>query len=158
MNNNAIAAKGAVAAFVSAAAAFLGWKGIMVLGWVALMAIDYISGTAAAMKEGEWCSATARDGLWHKGGMILMVAVSAIADLVLTVAGESIAMGFDWPGVVMPLVLVWYIITELGSILENVIKMGTSVPPWLKKLLKMSQEAVEKAGEAYIPEDNKEED
>ena len=48
--------------------------------------------------------------------------------------------------IVMPLVLAWYIVTELGSILENAVKMGASVPDWLVKLLKISVQAIDKVG------------
>lgn len=36
---------------------------------------------------------------------------------------------------------------ELGSILENAVKMGTPVPEWLILLLKASSEFVDGAGE-----------
>lgn len=150
MNDNMIAAKTAIAAFFTAMGAFLGWKGIMLLAWVAVMILDYISGTMAACKAGVWCSATARQGLWHKGGMILVVTVAAIADVVMVLIAQYIPMGLSWPGVILPMVLAWYIITELGSILENAVKMGASVPAWLIKLLKASAKAVETAGETEL--------
>ena len=85
MNESLVGIKAAIAAFFTAVAAFLGWKGIMAVAWVVAMLLDYISGTAAACKAGDWCSATARQGLWHKGGMILVVTVSAIADGVMAI-------------------------------------------------------------------------
>lgn len=148
MNENMIAAKTAIAAFFTALGAFLGWKGIMLLAWVAVMILDYISGTMAACKSGQWCSATARQGLWHKGGMILVVTVAAIADVVMVVAVEYIPIGLQWPGVILPMVLAWYIITELGSILENAVKMGANVPAWLISILKASAKIVEAAGDS----------
>lgn len=147
MNDNMLAAKTAIAAFFTALGAFLGWKGVMLIAWVAVMALDYISGTMAACKAGDWCSATAREGLWHKGGMILVVTVSAIADAVMVVIVEYVPIGLVWPGIILPLVLAWYIITELGSILENAVKMGANVPGWLIGLLKASAKLVENVGE-----------
>lgn len=152
MNENMLAAKAAIAAFFTALGAFLGWKGIMALVWVVVMALDYISGTAAAMKAGEWCSAKAREGLWHKGGMIIVVVVAAIADGVMSVICENLHLGFAWPTIILPLVLAWYIITELGSILENAIKLGANVPGWLVKLMKAGLKAVESAGEETLTE------
>lgn len=148
MNENLVTLKATIVAACTALGTFLGWKGVMALVWVAVMALDYISGTAAAMKAGEWNSATARAGLWHKGGMILVVTVSAIADSVMIVICEHVPIGLAWPCVILPLVLTWYIITELGSILENAVKMGANVPAWLVKLLKASVKVVETAGDA----------
>lgn len=139
--------KGALAAFCMSMGSFLGWQGIMALVWVAAMALDYLSGTMAACRTGEWSSAVARDGLWHKGGMILVVVVAAVADGVMAVLCANLPMDMAWPGVVLPLVLAWYILTELGSILENAVKMGAAVPPWLVKLLKAGIKAVEDTGE-----------
>lgn len=45
------------------------------------------------------------------------------------------------------MILAWYIITELGSILENAIKLGANPPAWLTKILNASLKAVEVAGE-----------
>lgn len=146
MENHLLGIKAAIAAALSAISAFLGWRGIMALVWVATMAMDYISGTAAACKGGQWSSQRAREGLWHKGGCILVVSVAALADGVLGMALREMAIGFSWPGALLPLVLAWYIITELGSILENAVTMGAAVPSWLVKLLKISLKAVDDAG------------
>lgn len=154
MNENLLTVKTAIAAFITAMGAFLGWKGIMLLTWVLVMALDYISGTMAACKAGEWCSATAREGLWHKGAMILVVTVAAIADAIMVIIVEYVPIGLQWPGILMPLVLAWYIITELGSILENAVKMGANVPDWLVKLLKASANLVESAGDKSAGAEN----
>ena len=146
MNENMLTIKTAIVAGCTALGAFLGWKGVMLLGWVLVMALDYLSGTMAACKKGEWCSATAREGLWHKGGMIAVVIVAAIADWIMVLVAQHIPIGIEWPGIIMPLVLAWYIVTELGSILENAVKMGADVPGWLVKLLKSSANIVESAG------------
>lgn len=150
MNENLLTVKTAIAAFITAMGAFLGWKGVMLLTWVLVMALDYITGTMSACKAGEWCSATAREGLWHKGAMIVVVAVAAISDAIMVIIVEYVPIGLQWPGVLLPLVLAWYIITELGSILENAVKMGANVPSWLVKLLKASANLVEAAGDQSV--------
>lgn len=154
MNENLLTVKTAIAAFFTALGAFLGWKGVMLVTWALVMFLDYITGTMAACKEGQWCSATARDGLWHKGAMIVVVAVAAIADWIMVVIVEYVPIGLQWPGLLMPLVLAWYIITELGSILENAVKMGANVPAWLVGMLKASANLVESAGEKATGAEN----
>lgn len=147
MEDNLFTLKAAVCAFFTTLGAFLGWKGILLLSWVAVMALDYLSGTAAAAKDHKWSSSVARAGLWHKAGMVLSVLVALIADLALTVAARYIPMGIQWPGILMPLVLAWYIVTELGSILENAVKLGARVPQWLVKMLEASANVIDKVGE-----------
>ena len=49
----------------------------------------------------------------------------------------------------LPMVLVWYILTELGSILENAAAMGAPVPEFLIRILANAKDTVEDAaGEA----------
>ena len=150
MKEKLVAAKSAIAAMMTAAAAFLGWKGILLFAWVGVMALDYLSGTLAACQAGQWSSAAARQGLWHKGGMILAVTVAAICDAVMHLLAAQIPLGISWNGLVLPLVLAWYIITELGSILENAVKMGAKVPAWLVSLLKAGVRLAESAGDSTV--------
>ena len=150
MNENLVTIKTAIVAGCTALGAFLGWKGVMLIAWVAVMALDYLTGTLAACKSGDWSSTTAREGLWHKGGMIAVVIVAALADWIMVIVAAYIPIGIQWPGIILPLVLAWYIITELGSILENAVKMGAKVPGWLVKLLKASANIVESAGDNSV--------
>lgn len=150
MNENLTAAKAAVTAFIGAMTAFLGWRTIMVLVWLVLMCLDYISGTLAARQNGTWKSETARNGIWHKGGMVLIVAVCAITDVVMLVVCENLSndvLSIEWPVVIFPMVTVWYILTEIGSIIENAIAMGAPVPSWLPKIINATLHTVDAAGE-----------
>ena len=153
MNDTLVAIKAAIGVAITAISAFLGWRGVLAVVWVIAMLLDFGTGTAAAIVSGNWSSKVARMGIWHKAGMFAVVIVAALADLGLGVLCATIELGMSWPGMVMPLVLAWYIITELGSILENAVAMGAPVPAWLTRMLKASLSAVNKAaGE----EDNEE--
>lgn len=147
--------KAAIAAVTGALTALWGWMGWLVVGWAVCMALDYITGSMAAAKAGEWNSARAREGIWHKCGMIVVVLVAAGVDLLLEAALEhlpGIQLPFSFGGLVCPMVLVWYIITELGSIAENGVALGARVPGWLTKLLAIGKEAVDGAGEKIVGE------
>lgn len=109
------------------------------------MGLDYLSGTAVALKEKKWSSSRAREGLWHKCGMIFAVTVAALADFIMAMVLQYVPQsGISWPGLTLPLVLSWYILTELGSILENAMALGASVPRSLTRLLRAGREAVER--------------
>ena len=142
--------KAAVAAVLGLLTGLWGWLGWLVVGWIGCMALDYLTGSLAAAKEGEWSSGRAREGIWHKCGMIVVVAVSAGVDLLLSLVLANlplVELPFQYAGLVCAVVLVWYIVTELGSIAENGAAMGAPVPKWLVKLLAASKSAVDGAGD-----------
>ena len=147
-NNVFLAIRALIAVCVAAFSAAWGWLGWLVVAWVACMAIDWISGSAAAAAKGEWSSATARAGIWHKGGMILVVVVAALTDAVLSTIVENLpVIDVQYTVMVLPVILVWYIFTELGSIAENAADMGAPVPAWLTRLLAAGKQAVDKTAD-----------
>ena len=149
--------KAAVAAVLGLLTGLWGWFGWLVVGWIGCMVLDYLSGSLAAAKEGEWSSGRAREGIWHKGGMIVVVLVAAGADMLLALALAHlplVTLPFEYAGLVCPVVLVWYIVTELGSIVENAVAMGAPVPQWLVKLLAMGKSAVDSAGDKLSGNDH----
>lgn len=153
--NNAKELKAAFAAAVGLLTGLWGWMGWLVVGWVACMVLDYVSGSAAACHDGEWSSARAREGIWHKMGMIVVVLVAAGADLLISLVLAELpvlALPVAYSGLVCPVVLVWYIITELGSIVENAAAMGAPVPKWLVKLLVAGKQAVDQTGDGLTKE------
>ena len=55
MHEKLTAAKTALTAAVTGLGTALGWKGMMLAVWAGVMALDYLSGTLAACREGRWC-------------------------------------------------------------------------------------------------------
>ena len=160
MDEKMFAVKTAIAAFFGVLGEFLGWKGVMLVVLVILMALDYVSGSLAAKKNGEWSSKVAREGLFHKGGVILVVTGALLADLLFAAAIPVIPVfgGFQNPGLFLPLVLAWYIITEIGSVLENAVKMGARVPKWFVRAIEKAEKSVDKAGEKAAGEEEEKHD
>lgn len=149
-NNIFLTAKAAIVGACAAYVAAFGYVGVLCAVWVACMAADWISGTAAATATGSWSSKTARDGVWHKAGMIVVVVVAAVADTVLHVLVNNMpGVTFTMPTLVLPVVLCWYIFTELGSMAENAAQMGAPVPEWLINMLAAGKKAVEKSAETF---------
>lgn len=137
--------KAVFAAVIAFLTALWGWTGWAILIWVLCFLLDYISGTAAARKSGEWSSAVTREGVWHKLGEIFAVLVAALCDIALKVivSGAGLDIGIDIGPLVTPIVLLWYIITELGSVAENAEKMGAPVPKWIKRSLKQYRDKID---------------
>lgn len=144
-----------ITAVIGALTAFWGWFGWLLVAWVGLMAMDYLTGSAAAIRAGEWSSTVARDGLWHKAGCVAAVTVAGILDLVvgqITSAAPGM-LPFTYTTLLCPLVLIWYILTEVGSIVENAGKMGAPIPKWLRKTIALFKGQVDATGDGIGPED-----
>ena len=138
------AAAGVLAAF-GVAWSKIGW---LIVLWAACAALDFLTGCLAALHNGKWNSRAAREGIWHKAGMIVVVLVAGLFDVAIRTIMSSTGVSLPFEMLVLPIVLSWYIITELGSILENAVEMGAqNVPGWLKKGLAIASTAVDKAGE-----------
>lgn len=151
MEHKLMEIKLSAAAVMSLIGSLLGWRGIMVLTWAALMGLDYVTGSMAALKAGHWSSARAREGIWHKAGAMVVTAVAAITDgIMLLICGNIPMLNMTWPRLLLPLILAWYILTELGSILENAIGLGANPPGWLVKALEVGKRAVEEAGSGQL--------
>lgn len=139
--NFKMAVVGACGLFTAA----FGWLGWFVVIWVICMVADWITGSMSAASQGEWKSSVARKGIWHKAGMVAVVGVAALADCTVGMAIEHIpgvaSLPIEYTALICPIVLCWYIFTELGSIIENARDMGAPVPKKLVELLASAQKA-----------------
>ena len=156
MNEKVDGMKAAAAAAIGLLTGLWGWLGWLVVFWVAFMVLDYITGSAAACKQGDWASRRAREGIWHKAGMVVVVIVAAGADLLIEIVLTNLpvlSLPIAYPGLVCPVVLVWYIVTELGSMAENAAVMGAPVPQWLTRLLAVSRDVVDNTGDRLTEDD-----
>lgn len=144
MENSGI--KAGISALVGAISAALGWFGWLIVLYISAMAADWLTGSAAAMRNGEWASSKARDGIWHKVGSVVVVMVCAGADLLIgSIVNHipGIRLPFSYGVMLCPVVVVWYIVAEFGSITENAVRLGAPVPGFLKRLLAAIEDAVE---------------
>lgn len=142
--------KAAVSAVCAALTALWGWFGWVVVAWVVCMLIDYATGSAAALRAGEWSSKSARDGIWHKLGSVVAVIVAAILDTVIGhLLGNvpGLELPFTYTVLLCPLVVIWYILTEAGSIIENAGNLGAPIPAWLTRMIAALESKVDQAGD-----------
>lgn len=128
--------------------ALWGWFGWLIVCWWALMLLDYISGSRGARRRGEWTSEKAREGIAHKTGELKVFFVVLVVDFMLQLVAANIPdLPFTFTVFFSPLVVVWYILTEAGSIIENVAKDNGPIPPWLQKGINWLKGTVDKVGE-----------
>ena len=148
--------KAALAAVCAALTALWGWFGWVVVAWIVCMLIDYLTGSAAALRAGAWSSRTARDGIWHKLGSVVAVIVAAILDTVIGhLLGNvpGVELPFTYTVLLCPLVVIWYILTEAGSIIENAGALGAPIPAWLTKMIAALESKVDQAGDSISTRD-----
>ena len=144
--DTAMTIKGTVAATCGALTALWGWFGWLLVALVGCMLLDYVTGSAAALRSGEWSSHAARDGIWHKLGTIVAVLVACILDMTVRLIVQnltSVTLPFEYEVLFGPMVVIWSILTECGSLIENAAALGAPVPPWLGKVLAVLKDKVD---------------
>lgn len=145
-----------IKAFVSAVLALLtalwGWFGWLVVAWIVAMGLDVLTGMGAGLKNGEWSSRIAREGLWHKCGAIATVLIAGLLDLVFGLLLDNIGQGLPihYTVLLCPLAIMWYLLTEAGSILENAGRMGAPIPKWAAKAIATLRDTVDTVGDGTV--------
>ena len=86
--------------------------------------------------------------------VLLMLADWLLGSMLGNLPG--VTLPFEYTVLVGPLVVVWYILGELGSLAEHGVSMGAPVPKWLVRLLAAGKKAVDAAGDKMAPEDGEE--
>lgn len=151
MKENAI--KAVLAAALGALASYGTQLIIPAIILVAVMVLDYITGMAKAWQAGDLSSRVGIGGILKKVGYLVIVAVACVLDWLVRYGADQ--MGLDWKldFLIASIVVIWLVINELISILENVAALGAPVPGFLQSLIKRLKVSVEDK----IPAGNEEE-
>ena len=151
-------AQGAAWATMSTVSATLGWRGGLVIIWIVSMVLDYVTGTVAALKAGEWSSAKAREGLFHKGGMFAIVCAATLLDFLLKIMQHSgaVDLPFVYDATLMPITMAWFSVTEIGSSIENAAKQGVEIPPWFRAKIRRFLSVIN--GSQNVEDENEKQD
>lgn len=80
---------------------------------VAFIVLDVVSGIAKGAKQGQLSSSKMREGVWHKAGYVLIIALAVLIE----VGSKHIDLGFTVPLAVPA--CVYIILSEVMSIFEN---------------------------------------
>lgn len=141
MRENAV--KAAISAAVGAACAYLGELVVPVIVLSCVMILDYCSGLAKAWVTGSISSRTGVVGILKKVGYLAVVATGMAVDWIvkygITAMGAKIDIDFIFA---LP-VIIWLVINECISILENVAECGAPVPEFLMKAIGKIKDKVE---------------
>lgn len=145
--------KAVIAAVFGTITALIGWAGWLFLMWVLLLFVDWITGSEAARMNGTWSSAKAKTGRQKKIACFYMILLAGVLDALIYLLSDVlliISLPWDYKVILLPVVLLWYILIDAGSIVENVALMGADIPEWLKKGIEKAQEAVDNGGDKIV--------
>lgn len=88
---------------------------------MAFMTADLLSGFGAAVKNKNVISSKMREGLWHKAGLVGLIALA----FGLEHTSNFLTLGFSVPAV--NAVCVWIVLIEVISIIENLGKLNEEI-------------------------------
>lgn len=137
---------GVAAAAVAAVGVYFRQLTFPVLLLILAMALDYISGMTRAWMQRELSSKTGVLGVVKKLCYMLGVAVAVMVDFVIQIAAEQTSLDLSGCYFCALLVIVWLILNECISILENIDKIGVPVPDFLMSLVKRLKSSTEQKG------------
>lgn len=101
-----------------------------------LMAIDYVTGVVASIKDGTGLNSTVGFwGLFRKGLVLLVILLAHRVDVLL---GVDVAMGAA---------VYFYIVNELLSVIENYGRIGLPLPETLKQIVEVLRDRAEQKGQ-----------
>ena len=125
----------------------LGVLYIPIMLMIACNVIDYVTGVVASIKRKDGLqSQVMLWGIVKKVCMWLRVVVGNIVDTMLMFSATQAGLQLPVSYVVASIVTMWIICTELISILENMISIGVTLPPFLLPLVKLIKKQTEQAG------------
>lgn len=138
--------KGLTAAACAAVGAYFRQLAFPFLLLLTVMVLDYASGILRAYIKGELSSRVGLKGIIKKVSYLFTVAVAVVVDFVLQIAAEQTALDLTGCYFCALLVIVWLIINECISILENAAEIGVPVPAFLVALIKRLKSSAESKG------------
>lgn len=127
--------KAAVATAIGALVAYGVQLFIPCIVLVVVMLLDYITGMVKAWEAGELSSKVGIKGILKKLGYLVIVSVACVVDWCVRYGVESVGMEWKFEFLFASIVLLWLVINELISILENVSDIGAPVPAFLTKII-----------------------
>ena len=136
-----------LAAALGVASSYLVQLIVPLIVLVIAMLADYGTGMAKAWNAGTLCSRTGIRGILKKVGYLVIVAVAMGTDYLLRYGLDQVGVHINIESLIAAIVIVWLIINELISILENVAAVGAPVPEFLLKLIRKLKTVTEKQAE-----------
>lgn len=143
--------KVAIVAVLAGLTAVWGWVGWLFIMFIFLSIIDVITGSIAAGRNTNWKSQRMGVGIIGKFGNFFVAVVSLSLDFTVgQIIPHIIALPFEYKTVIFPVVVAWYCVKELGSIIENAHGMGAILPSWLQSVMQVCETGIDSVGDKIL--------
>ena len=136
-----------VATFLGILSAYLGIATIPLILLLILMVIDYVTGIGVAWMTGTISSRKSISGILKKVGYLAVIVVGVVCDLLIEYAFAAIGQEIAASYAVGIIIMIWLILNECISVLENLTAMGVPFPGFLKGIVKHLKVATEQTVE-----------
>lgn len=134
----------------------LGILGPIIVVLTTVIITDYGTGMLSAKYLGKWNSRTGIWGIVKKLLYAVVVAIAMICDWCILTVAERIGIRIPIGTFFGLLTALWLIFNEIISIMENLSKMETKLPPFLSKFVIKFSKLLEQQGENLVDSiDNK---
>ncbi len=131
------------AAIVGGLSAYLNIMAVPVIVLLVVMIIDYATGMLKAWINASLSSRIGLIGILKKVGYLLVVCTAGVIDWLISSGLDKIGIKIDVGFYIGVIVVIWFIINELISILENLAIIGVPLPKFLTSLIHKLKVAVE---------------
>ncbi len=136
-----------IAGALGALAAYFNVLLIPLVVLLVVMLIDYVTGMAGAAYGGKLSSRVGALGILKKAGYLALVAVGMAADYLISSALLKIGIDLRINYCFGMIIIIWLIINELISILENLGELDVPLPGFLVNIIKTLKSKVEEQAE-----------
>ena len=151
--------KGAITVFFAALAAYFANGAAPLVVLLVVVISDYITGLIKAYTTRTLSSRIGFTGILKKLSYFVVVGVGMVVDYLISSGIRQINAEFTSDlSIVSIIVIIWLIINELLSILENLSDIGVPLPSFLKKLIERLLVTVEKKANEAIDGKEKQEE
>lgn len=144
------------ALLLSPICAYFGALGFPMILLLAVIVFDYISGLCAAWSSHSLSSRIGILGIVKKVCYLLLVAVGIVIDLVLQNGLADVFPSLFGEGChpVALLVIIWLIVNECLSILENLSEIGIPMPLFLARIVSKLKRTLESTADSEKEDDH----
>lgn len=153
MNETISMLKLTLIAAVSVVLAYFNALMIPIIVLVFVMVTDYITGMASAKKTGELSSRLGIMGIAKKVGYLALVAVGMVVDYLISSALLNVGIEIQINYCFAMIIVIWLIVNELISILENLGELGVPIPEFLRKSIHKIKDGVENKTKGGLNDD-----